>query len=76
MGSRLKVDAARQPQHVEKNLQNILGLNAHWRLGVLREADGNVLSGIDEGKSGRGSGIGFILFCVFEEWDLPYRVYS
>ncbi|KAF1674783.1 TOG array regulator of axonemal microtubules protein 2, partial [Pygoscelis papua] len=26
MGSRLKVDAARQPQHVEKNLQNILGL--------------------------------------------------
>ncbi|KAF1582976.1 TOG array regulator of axonemal microtubules protein 2, partial [Eudyptes moseleyi] len=29
MGSRLKVDAARQPQHVEKNLQNILGLNAH-----------------------------------------------
>ncbi|KFW62058.1 Protein FAM179A, partial [Pygoscelis adeliae] len=24
MGSRLKVDAARQPQHVEKNLQNIL----------------------------------------------------
>ncbi|KAF1435155.1 TOG array regulator of axonemal microtubules protein 2, partial [Spheniscus magellanicus] len=29
MGSRLKVDAARQPQHVEKNLQNILGLNVH-----------------------------------------------
>ncbi|KAF1663885.1 TOG array regulator of axonemal microtubules protein 2, partial [Aptenodytes patagonicus] len=27
MGSRLKVAAARQPQHVEKNLQNILGLN-------------------------------------------------
>ncbi|KAF1470077.1 TOG array regulator of axonemal microtubules protein 2, partial [Pygoscelis antarcticus] len=26
MGSRLKVAAARQPQHVEKNLQNILGL--------------------------------------------------